>query len=181
NARLHDAPVSFYDRVNILTIRFVTSLAFCDRTSQGTNCDVNETNNESCSVLVNDSKSFGPAFNSVGGGWYAIERTPSFVKVFFWERYSTSVPGNVKNCGSTVDTGSWGTPAAYYPNTDCDFSTHLGPQSIVIDLDLCGTWAGDANVYAESGCPSTCDDYVNQNPSAFQTAYFTFNSIHIYE
>ncbi|KIK91498.1 glycoside hydrolase family 16 protein [Paxillus rubicundulus Ve08.2h10] len=150
-------------------------------TSGGTNCDVNETNNESCGVSVSDTRSFGPAFNSAGGGWYAIERTSSLIKVFFWSRYSTSVPSNVKTPGSTIDTGSWGTPIAYFPNTDCNFATHLGPHNIVIDLDLCGTWAGNSGVYASSGCPSTCVDYVNHNPSAFQTAYFTFNSLHIYE
>ncbi|KIJ63521.1 glycoside hydrolase family 16 protein [Hydnomerulius pinastri MD-312] len=150
-------------------------------TSQGTNCDVDETNNSGCGVLTNDTRSFGPAFNSAGGGWYAIERTSSFVKIFFWERHSMSVPTDVTNPGSTINTENWGVPAAYFPDTDCNFATHLGPHNIMIDLDFCGAWAGDSQVYASSGCPSTCIDYVNQNPSAFRSAYFTFNSLNIYE
>ncbi|KAH7883471.1 glycoside hydrolase family 16 protein [Phlebopus sp. FC_14] len=150
-------------------------------TSQGTNCDVNETNNSGCGVTINDTRSFGPAFNAAGGGWYAIERTSSFIKIYFWERRSTSVPRDVSNPGSTIDTSNWacGEPAAYFPDTDCDFATHLGPHNIMIDLDFCGAWAGNSAVYAASDCPSTY--YVNQNPSAFQQAYFTFNSLNIYE
>ncbi|KAH7883436.1 glycoside hydrolase family 16 protein [Phlebopus sp. FC_14] len=150
-------------------------------TSTGTNCDVYETNNAGCGVRINDSKSYGPAFNGAGGGWYAIERTSTFIKIYFWERGSTSVPGDVKAPGSTVNTDTWGTPAAYFPDTDCDFSSHLGPHNIIINLTFCGDWAGSSSIYAASGCPSDCVDYVNQNPSAFANAYFEFNSLNIYQ
>ncbi|KAL4068802.1 glycoside hydrolase family 16 protein [Scleroderma yunnanense] len=150
-------------------------------TSVGTNCDVYETNNSGCGVDINDNNSFGPSFNGIGGGWYAIERTSSFVKIFFWERESLSVPTDVRYPTSFVITDGWGTPAAYFPNTDCDFSTHMGPHNIIINLTFCGDWAGNGGVYAASGCPSDCIDYVNQNPGAFTDAYFTFNSLNIYE
>ena len=39
------------------------------RTTKGTNCDVAQTNNESCGVLVPGSNSYGPSFNDNGGGW----------------------------------------------------------------------------------------------------------------
>ncbi|KAL4062153.1 glycoside hydrolase family 16 protein [Scleroderma citrinum] len=144
------------------------------------NCDVYATSNTGCGVYTNDQKSFGPSFNGNGGGWYAIERSSSFIKIWFWERGS-SVPGDVRNPGPSVNTNNWGTPAAYYPNTDCDLSSHLGPHNIIINLTFCGDWAGDSGVYSSSGCPSTCVDYVNDNPSAFDNAYFTFNSINIYQ
>lgn len=144
-------------------------------------CDVNDTNDTGCSVATNDPSSFGPPFNGIGGGWYAIERNPSFIKIYFWERGSSSVPGDVKHPGSSVKTDNWGTPTAYYPSTNCDFSSHLGPHNIIINLTFCGDWAGDSGVWASSGCPSTCVDFVNNNPSAFDSTYFTFNSINIYE
>ncbi|KAN0081723.1 glycoside hydrolase family 16 protein [Tylopilus felleus] len=151
-------------------------------TSQGTNCNVYETDNTSCGVKVSSSNSYGPSFNSAGGGWYAIERTPSFIKAFFWSRQSSDVPSDVSSPGSRIDTDNWGTPAAYFPSSgNCDFATHLTAFNIVINLDFCGAWAGNAQVYAASGCPSTCADYVNSNPSAFKKAYFTFNSLTIYE
>ncbi|KAI9455818.1 glycoside hydrolase family 16 protein [Boletus coccyginus] len=151
-------------------------------TSQGNNCDVSETENTSCGVTVNSPNSFGPSFNSAGGGWYAIERTSSFIKVFFWSRHSINVPKDISSPGSTIHTDNWGIPAAYFPSSaNCNFATHLSPFNIVIDLDFCGPWAGNAQTYSKSGCPSTCTDFVNSNPSAFQNAYFTFNALTIYE
>lgn len=150
-------------------------------TSTGTNCDVYETNNSGCGVQTNDINSFGPNFNGIGGGWYVIERTSTFINIYFWERGSSSVPNDVQHPGTSVNTNDWGTPAASFPNTDCNFSTHFGPHNIIINLTFCGDWAGNSAVYSASGCPSDCVDYVNQNPSAFVDAYFTFNSLNIYE
>jgi len=149
-------------------------------TSKGTNCNAWETDNTSCGVTANAANSYGPSFNAAGGGWYVIERTPSYIKIFFWSRHDASVPKDVSNPGSKIDTSTWGTPMAYFPSSNnCDFKSHLGAMSIVIDLDFCGSWAG--NVYGSSGCPSTCNAYVDSNPSAFKNAYFTFNALTIYE
>ena len=38
---------------------------------------------------------------------YAIERTPSFINVFFWSRQSASIPSDVLNPGLTIDTDNW--------------------------------------------------------------------------
>ncbi|KAG9313625.1 glycoside hydrolase family 16 protein [Chiua virens] len=146
-----------------------------------TDCDVYDNNNSGCGVGFADNNSFGPGFNNVGGGWYALERSATYVSIWFWERGSSSVPSEVTSPGSTIDTSTWGEPSAYFPDTDCDFSTHLGPMNIMIDLTFCGDWAGSSSVYAASGCPSTCTDYVNENPSAFSNAYFEFNTLNIYE
>ncbi|KAI6032879.1 glycoside hydrolase family 16 protein [Pisolithus orientalis] len=140
-----------------------------------------ETGNSGCGVQTNDINSFGLNFNGIGGGWYAIERASTFIRIYFWERGSSSVPDDVQYPGTSVNTDSWGTPAAYFPDTDCDFSTHFGPHNIIINLTFCGDWAGNSAVYSNSGCPSDCVDYVNQNPSAFVDAYFTFNSLNIYQ
>ncbi|KAF8830521.1 hypothetical protein HHX47_DHR2000957 [Lentinula edodes] len=120
---------------------------------------------------------FGPTFNSNGGGWYAMELTDDFVKIWFWAR-GTSVPSDVSGGSSTIDTDNWGTPVAYFPNTSCSISSHFGPQNIIINLTFCGDWAGA--VYSSSGCPSTCVDYVNNNPAEFENAYFDFLSLKAY-
>lgn len=150
-------------------------------TVDGTDCDAYDNGNSGCGVNINDNKSYGPQFNSNGGGWYAIERSSSYIKIFFWERTSGSVPSDVSSPGSSINTSKWGTPAAYFPNTDCNFSTHFGEHNIIINLTFCGDWAGSSSVYSASGCPSTCVDYVNNNPSAFKNAYFEFNSLNIYQ
>lgn len=150
-------------------------------TVDGTDCYAYDNGNAGCGVKINDNKSYGPQFNNNGGGWYAIERRSTYIKIFFWERTSSSVPSDVKSPGSSINTSNWGTPAAYFPNTHCDFSTHFGAHNIIINLTFCGDWAGSSSVYADSGCPSTCNTYVNDNPSAFKNAYFEFNSLNIYQ
>ncbi|KAJ7275634.1 laminarinase [Mycena rebaudengoi] len=146
-------------------------------TSVLNNCDVAATNNAGCGVQVNDARSYGPSFNSQGGGWYAVERTNAFIKVWFWTRSSTSVPADVKS-GTSVNTDAWGTPAAFFPATSCPISSKFGPHNIIINLTFCGDWAGQSSIYAASGCPSTY--FVNRNPSAFTNAHFDFASLRIF-
>ncbi|KAF8888569.1 laminarinase [Infundibulicybe gibba] len=166
-------------------------------TSTGNNCDSAATNNAGCGVTMPDSRSYGPSFNSNGGGWYAVERTSSFIKVWFWSRNAAGIPSDVSGGATSVNTDNWGTPVAYFPSTSCPISSKFGPHNIVINLTFCanlllvaavvvdlsilfsgGDWAG--NVYGSSGCPSSCVDYVNNNPSAFTDAYFDFAWLKIY-
>ncbi|EIW80134.1 glycoside hydrolase family 16 protein [Coniophora puteana RWD-64-598 SS2] len=147
----------------------------------GLDCSVYDTDNTGCGTKYTKANSFGPDFNNAGGGWYAIVKTSTAISMYFWGRNDGSVPNEVRNPGQTVNPASWGTPSAYYPSTQCNFNTHIGSQNIIINLAFCGDWAGAASVYGASGCPSTCTDYVNSNPSAFSEAYFEFNALNIYE
>ncbi|KII86820.1 glycoside hydrolase family 16 protein [Plicaturopsis crispa FD-325 SS-3] len=134
-----------------------------------------------CGVTFPEANSYGPDFNAVGGGWYAVERTAAFIKVWFWSRNSTSVPKDVSSGSKSVNPSNWGTPQGYWPNSStCDIATHFGPHHILINIDLCGSYAGSSSVYGADGCPGTCADYVNSNPTAFANAYFDFASISIY-
>ncbi|KAG5636450.1 hypothetical protein H0H81_007992 [Sphagnurus paluster] len=144
-------------------------------------CDVAINYNAGCGVrFTSDPLSFGPPFNTAGGGWFVMERTPQFFKVWFWTRDSTNVPFEVKFGSPDIDTSKWGTPAAYFPNTStCDFATHFNPHNIIINLTLCGDWAG--NTYAGTSCPLTCVEQVNTAPGSFIDAYFDFKSMRIYE
>lgn len=38
---------------------------------------------------------------------YAIERSSTYISIYFWERGSSSVPNGVKYPGGTVDTSTW--------------------------------------------------------------------------
>ncbi|KZW03327.1 glycoside hydrolase family 16 protein [Exidia glandulosa HHB12029] len=134
--------------------------------------------NQGCGVHGVSSRDFGPPFNSAGGGWFAAERTNSAIRVFFWSRQDTTVPAEVKNGSSTINTSNWGSPTALFPSTSCDIASHFGPHNIVINTSLCGDWAG--NQYASSGCPSTCVDYVNNNPAAFANAYWDIAALRVY-
>jgi hypothetical protein len=145
----------------------------------GNNCDTAATNNAGCGVQVTDKRSYGPTFNNNGGGWYALERTNSFIKVWFWSRAASGIPSDVLNGATSVNTDNWGSPSAYFPSTNCPMSQMFGPHNIIIDLTFCGDWAGA--VYGSSGCPSNCVDYVNNNPSSFKNAYFDFAWLKIYQ
>ncbi|KAG2153377.1 glycoside hydrolase family 16 protein [Suillus clintonianus] len=169
-------------------------------TTMTTNCDASVAYNVGCAVkLTEDDNSFGPGFNRIGGGWYAMERTLHYIKVWFWERYDPTVPFDITSGAWIIDTANWGIPAANFPNnTECDIKSHFGSNNIIIDLTFCescivlewsatliphigGDWAGNAALYNASGCPSDCVSYVNNNPSAFTNAYFQISSMNIYE
>jgi len=140
-------------------------------------CNAAINGNTGCGVKMNTDLSYGPSFNNNRGGWYAVERTTSFIKVWFWNRNDGSVPSDVRNGGSSVNTNNWGTPSAFFPNDSCDIQQHFSAHNIIINLTLCGQWAGA--VYPAS-CPSTCDDFVNNNPSQFVNAYFDLASLRVY-
>lgn len=148
---------------------------------QQNDCNTAVNSNAGCGVKFSDNRSYGPSFNAAGGGWYAMERTSSGIKVWFWSRQAGNAPSDVSSGASSVNTGNWGTPSAYFPNTSCNIASKFGPQNIIINLTFCGDWAGQSSIYAASGCPSTCVDYVNNNPSAFANAYFDFASINVYQ
>ena len=124
------------------------------RSAGSTNCDANANNNAGCGVRASLSSTYGPAFNQAGGGWYAMERTPHFIKVYFWSRNANNVPDDVRNGNTVINTDKWGTPFAYFPSTDCDIDAYFGWHHIVINLTLCGDWAGSA--FGGDGCHGSC-------------------------
>jgi len=143
-------------------------------------CNTQVNSNSGCGVSVGQAASYGPTFNADGGGWYAIERTNTFIFVWFWSRNAGNVPADVKAGGASVNTAGWGTPAASFPNTSCNFPQFFDANNIIINLTFCGDYAGIPAIYAASGCPSTCNSFVDNNPTAFANAYFQFNSINVY-
>lgn len=54
-------------------------------------------------------------------------------------------------------------------------------QQIVFDTTFCGDWAG--NTWSSSSCSAkadTCDAYVQNNPQAFEDAYWSINALKVY-
>lgn len=75
-------------------------------TATGNNCDVNTDGNSGCGVSAPTASSYGPALNAIGGGFYAMERTDSFLKIWFFPR-NGNIPGDVNSGASSVDTDNW--------------------------------------------------------------------------
>lgn len=104
-----------------------------------------------CTVKENTPNSFGDAFNSNGGGVWAMQFDVSGVFIWFWQR--NEIPTSISSASSTsgLDISSWGPPSAAYPSgPTCNISQHLGPQQLVIDITLCGDWAGVNTTYAQT-------------------------------
>jgi hypothetical protein len=115
-----------------------------------------------------------------------MELRSAGIRVWFFDR--TSIPSDINTSTSntsttttTPDPSTWGTPLADFPNTNCDIDTHFRNQSIIANIDLCGSWAGSTDWYNTiAGCPGTCDNYVSNNGSAFTEAYWEFASFRVY-
>ncbi|VDC06068.1 unnamed protein product [Peniophora sp. CBMAI 1063] len=142
-------------------------------------CD-HTTSDSGCSVGLTETDNYGVGFNENGGGFYAMEQTPDFIKVWFFPRSSSAIPSDVLNGASSINTDNWGTPSAYFPNTDCDIESHFHARNILMNVDLCGGWV--ESEFEADGCGTgTCTDWVQNNPSAFQNAYFDINWVKVFQ
>jgi hypothetical protein len=75
------------------------------------------------------------------------------------------------------DPTTWGNPAGAWAAAACDPYKHFREHSLVINLSICGDWAGGA--YASSGCGGDCASQV-MDPAHFQTARFRIRSVRTY-
>lgn len=61
--------------------------------------------NNGCGVQAPTANSYGPSFNQNGGGYYAMERTDTAIKVWFFTR--GNAPGDLSSGASSVNTDNW--------------------------------------------------------------------------
>ncbi|KAI0295852.1 glycoside hydrolase family 16 protein [Multifurca ochricompacta] len=149
-----------------------------------TNCDTSVNFNTGCGVSFPDSKpSYGMPFNIAGGGIFAALKWRFGIQVWFWPRDEAppEVRDGVVKEEPLFPGFGWGSPAADFPVYPgfCDYDTHFNAHEMVFDLTFCGDWAG--NAWAGSGCGGgTCENFVDNNPSAFAEAYWAINSLRVY-
>ncbi|CAO3689314.1 unnamed protein product [Rhizopus stolonifer] len=158
------------------------TMAGATRTQTGSiltnNCYVNDPSqsaNTGCGVKLPGTNNYGKGLNGIKGGVYAMRMTPSGgIQVWFFPR--GSIPSDISS--GSPNPASWSTPVADFPFTSCP-SSYFTKMNIIFNLTFCGDWAG--NVYSTSGCPSSCTDYVANNPNAFTNAYWSINYLKIYQ
>lgn len=145
------------------------------------NCDVNaggQATNAGCQILTSNSASYGTGFNQQQGGVYATEWTSSAISVWFFPR--SAIPSDI--AAGTPDPSNWGVPTSSFAG-GCDIDQFFTNHQIVFDTTFCGDWAG--NVWSsDATCGSqapTCQSFVQNNPSAFADAYWTVNSLKVYQ
>ncbi|KAI0271656.1 glycoside hydrolase family 16 protein [Gloeopeniophorella convolvens] len=154
----------------------------------GTDCAAVETGNQGCGVRASQTNSFGAAFNSIGGGVYAMRwDDDDGIAVWFFPR--SSIPADITARAPQPD--SWGTPSAAWPASGCNPAQFFQDHSAIFDTTLCGDWAG--GVWTASGIPgqeqscaqrtgvATCQQFVQQNGAALAEAYWEVKSVQIYQ
>lgn len=152
----------------------------------GTDCSAGQNSSQGCTVQETQANSYGEGFNDNGGGVWGAQFDESGVFIWFWGR--NSIPADVSSGGNTVDPSTWGTPSASWPSSSCNISEFFKPQQMVIDITLCGDFAGQPNIYQQTcGGPlgnssvSICyiDNVIN-NGTAYDDAYFEINYVKVY-
>ncbi|KAK3719112.1 hypothetical protein LTR37_004676 [Vermiconidia calcicola] len=153
---------------------------------QTTNCYHAANGNSGCGSLLTSPappNNYGEDLNNNGGGVYATEWTSNYVKHWFFPRYA--IPTSITD--GAPNPSQFGLPAVNQQGR-CSIDDHFGNMSIIINTDFCGAWAG--NVYSQfPNCPQTpgassldsCVDFVGNNPSYFADAYWSINSIRVYQ
>ena len=145
----------------------------------------NQAPNAGCSVLAPPgSASFGAPFNDNGGGVYAAEWTAQHgFAVWFFARNAIPTSLLSRSGGAGIDTAAFGTPLARFDGKGCDWSSNFQEMQIIINTALCGDWAGKEWEYG--GCAArtgvaTCEEYVANDPTAFEAAYWQLGSLRVF-
>ncbi|KAK7453491.1 hypothetical protein VKT23_011768 [Stygiomarasmius scandens] len=138
--------------------------------STGTGCLVQETK----------PNSYGSGFSNAGGGVFALQLDVSGIYMWFWSR--PDIPPSVAgaNSSSSLDLTDWGAPSAAYPASGCDINKFFQAQQLIIDITLCGVWAGVPDIYAAT-CPNTCiSNVIGSGNPIYNTAYWEIGYIRTY-
>ncbi|CDO68761.1 Glycoside Hydrolase Family 16 protein [Trametes cinnabarina] len=114
----------------------------------GADCSAGVNSSNGCTVLETQPNSYGEGFNDNGGGVWAAQFDVLGIFVWFWNR--STIPADVSSGSNTVNPSTWGTPSAAWPSSSCNISEFFAPQQLVIDITLCGDFAGQPNVYQQT-------------------------------
>ncbi|KAJ3555376.1 hypothetical protein NM688_g2611 [Phlebia brevispora] len=140
-----------------------------------------------CTVDENKPNSYGPDFNSNSGGVWGAQFDVSGIYIWFWPR--TEIPPSISTSNGSIDLIDWGTPSAAYPSSSCNITNYFGWQQLIIDITLCGQWAGQDSIYDQTcnntaqipaNSPSsrcTTDNVFNNGTADYAMAYFEIGSI----
>jgi len=138
-------------------------------------CDGTVAGNPGCGITEWSRASYGPYFDSQGGGVYAMKWDDEGIAV--WNFYRAAIPLDITD-GQSPDPSTWGEPAAQLAPSGCDPLKFFANHSIIFDITFCGDWAG--NSYTTSGCPGTCPERL-LDPDNFVNASWSINSLKVYE
>ncbi|KAF8314531.1 hypothetical protein DL93DRAFT_2167315 [Clavulina sp. PMI_390] len=141
-------------------------------TISSTDCYNVTNSNEGCITVETQSNSFGAGFNNNGGGGYATLFDSDGIKIWFFPR--ASVPSDFNS--TSPNPSNWGTPSAYYPSSSCSMTQFFTSQQLILDIDICGSYALGA---FSATCSGSCLDLV-RTPTNYDDAYFEIQFIKVF-
>jgi len=97
------------------------------------------------------------------------------MKVWFFTR--SLIPSDVST--ANPNPAGWGTPTAFWPSSTCDTTKFFGPQTMILEINVCGNFAVDKFNQTCSAVASQCSDVV-PDPSNFDDAYFEIRYITVF-
>jgi hypothetical protein len=138
--------------------------------------DCNDNNAYNGCSTQGAANSFGPGFNSNGGGVYAYLWTNDHISVWFWPRQQ--IPANITN--GAPDPSAWGLPVSYFQlGAECS-ANHFTQHNLIINTTFCGDWAGAVFNGPTGAGSAACINYVQNNPAEFANAYWEIRSLRAY-
>lgn len=151
-----------------------------------TDCDALD-NPAGCGFTDHETSSFGPGFNSAGGGVFALQFDTTGIKTWFFQ--SGSVPSDITSLAP--EPSSWGSPRMSIPTSTCSPTTFFSDLMMVVDTNLGGSftegvWAVDGAGGQATSCQkqtgvNTAAEYVQNHGSEFgDAAQWQINGFYIY-
>lgn len=139
-----------------------------------------------CVVTETKNASYGSAFAENGGGVWATQFDVSGIFMWYWPR--AQLPPSVQSATptSSMDLSDWGSPSASFPSTSCNMSQFFSAQQLVLDITLCGVWAGVPSIYnatcMNEGPTGMCytDNVVGPGSPKYDDAYFEIQYVRVY-
>lgn len=135
-----------------------------------------------CGQQTADNQSYGNGFNAIGGGIFVTSWTSQDISVWFFPR--TGIPLDIT--AGTPNPANWGTPAAKFNGgPSCNIDERFRDNNIIFNITFCGVFAGaqpiwDGNAECKA-LASTCDEYAAGHPEAYVDAFWTVNSVKVYQ
>ncbi|KAH9995193.1 concanavalin A-like lectin/glucanase domain-containing protein [Russula compacta] len=139
----------------------------------GTNCTSFTGHDAGCGFDDKNASSFGEGFNNAGGGIFALLRDSESIKIWHFDRQS--IPSDAHS--GHPNPSSWPSPNALLSSDECDIDSQFPPQTLVLDVDVCGGWP--ISTYSYFGCPGTCAEQVTSGKN-FINAMWVINNITVY-
>ena len=188
----HDGEVDIYEGFNLAEKNHITAhtettpgqgqckldQANFAGTLETSNCNIEAAGqfpNEGCRVGENSN-----LWGNSQGGVYALQWEKDFIKVWSWGR--NSAPADVTS--GAPKPSNWGKPHWAVVKPSCDVQNNFRKMKLVIDITFCGDAADNIGNWDNSVCgqtlKTTCKNYVQNNPTAFQDTYWEIKDIKVY-